>query len=65
MFSSKPITLETAVSSILKRLKPSIDAGFQPILATAEQFQIGVLNNLEKLFCDRYMQPLCSVNCRF
>ena len=59
------LNLKTAVGSMLKRLKPSIDAGLQPILATAEQFQIGARNNLAKLFSNRYMQPLCGVNCGF
>jgi len=59
------IILKTAVGSMLKRLKPSIDAGLKPILATAEQFQIGARNNLAKLFSNRYMQPLCGVNCGF
>jgi len=59
------IILKTAVGSMLKRLKPRIDAGLQPILATAEQFQIGARNNLAKLCSNRYMQPLCGVNCGF
>jgi len=54
----RPLVLETAAGSMLKRLKSSIDAGLQPILTAAEQFQIGVLNNFAKLFSDRYIATL-------
>jgi hypothetical protein len=36
-----------------------------PNFAAAEQFQVGVLNNLAKLFFDRYMQLFFGVNCDF
>jgi hypothetical protein len=59
------VILKTAVDSVPKQLNPSIGTGFQPILATVQQFQMGELNNVQKPFFDRCIQPTCRVNCRF